>query len=147
MGKEVFTILFVNHAGEDIDLINQVFEEQGIDSQLLTLENGEDFLDYLKRRGDYKDQGKFPVPNLVLFEINENFSGMREPVNPLFLDPEIKGIPIVVLINSTVEADFQEIYGMGITGYIGKPVTFNGLVDLMKLVGKYWYQPLSIRLG
>ena len=62
----------------------------------------------------------------------------REALKELKSDPDLKGIPVVILTTSQQEEDMVKGYGLGAASFITKPVNFEGLVDLMKALGKYW---------
>jgi two-component system response regulator len=52
----------------------------------------------------------------------------------------LKGIPVVILTTSKQEEDMVKGYDLGAASYITKPVTFEGLVELMQTLGKYWVE-------
>ena len=46
----------------------------------------------------------------------------------------------MILTTSKQEEDMVKGYDLGAASYITKPVTFEGLVELMKTLGKYWVE-------
>ena len=44
----------------------------------------------------------------------------------------------MILTTSKQEEDMVKGYDLGAASYITKPVTFEGLVELMQTLGKYW---------
>ena len=144
MNQKPITMLLAEDDYDDRYLISEALDESGIENQLYIVENGEDLLDYLKNRGKYTDKEKYPRPGLILLDLNMPLMDGREALAIIKKDPDLKMIPIVVLTTSQAEDDIQETYGLGITGFITKPMTFSGLVDIMKSVGNYWFQSVTL---
>ena len=144
MTKNTVTILLAEDDYDDRYLISEALDESGVETRLLIVENGEDLLDYLKGRGNYSDRGKFPLPNMILLDLNMPLMDGREALTEIKKDRDLRRIPIIVLTTSQAEEDVQATYDLGITGFITKPMTFSGLVDVMKSVGNYWFDSVTL---
>ena len=83
-------------------------------------------------------------PHMLLLDINMPLKSGKKALAEIKKDPDLRRIPIVVLTTSQKEEDIQDTYEMGITGFITKPMTFSGLVDVMKSVGNYWLQSVTL---
>ncbi|HEY9661101.1 MAG TPA: response regulator, partial [Allocoleopsis sp.] len=59
-------------------------------------------------------------------------------------DPELRYIPIVILTTSKAEEDIYRTYDLGANSYITKPVTFNSLVEVMRSIGRYWFEIVDL---
>jgi CheY-like chemotaxis protein len=68
----------------------------------------------------------------------------REALAEIKADPDLRRIPIVVLTTSKSEADILQSYNLGVSGFVTKPVTFLGLVDVMKSIGEYWFHIVQL---
>jgi CheY-like chemotaxis protein len=55
-------------------------------------------------------------------------------------DPSLRAIPVVILTTSKEEEDMLRGYDLGCASYITKPVNSEGLVELMRALGKYWIE-------
>ena len=64
----------------------------------------------------------------------------REALAEIKADPKLRMIPVVILTTSKTEEDMLKGYDLGAASYLTKPVTFEGLVDLMKALGRYWVE-------
>ena len=144
MKQKPITMLLAEDDYDDRYLISEALDESGVDNQLYIVENGEDLIDYLKNRGKYTDKEEYPRPGLILLDLNMPLMDGREALAKIKSDPDLKMIPIVVLTTSQADEDIQETYGLGITGFITKPMTFSGLVEIMKSVGNYWFQSVTL---
>jgi CheY-like chemotaxis protein len=144
MNQQNMTILLAEDDQDDRYLIGEALDEGNVANQLFIVENGEELLDYLMGRGKYIDRETYPLPNLILLDLNMPLMDGREALKAIKEEPALKRIPIIVLTTSQAEEDIQDTYELGITGFITKPMTFSGLVDVMKSVGNYWFQSVTL---
>lgn len=144
MKKNTVTILLAEDDYDDRYLISEALDESGVETQLFIVENGEDLLDYLKGGGAFTDREKYPLPNMILLDLNMPLMDGREALAEIKKDHDLRRIPVIVLTTSQAEDDVQETYDLGITGFITKPMTFSGLVDVMKSVGNYWFDSVTL---
>ncbi len=70
----------------------------------------------------------------------------REALREIKSDPYLRQIPIVVLTTSKAEEDIYRSYDLGANSFITKPVTFGSLVEVMKTLGKYWFEIVELPL-
>jgi two-component system response regulator len=68
----------------------------------------------------------------------------REALRDMKADPALCRIPIVVLTTSRAEEDIVRTYGLGVNSFITKPVTFEGLVDALRIICRYWIEIVSL---
>ena len=144
MRENPITILLAEDDHDDRYLIGEALDESGFDNQLFIVSNGEELLDYLKNRGAYADKEKYPRPGVILFDLNMPLMDGREALTEIKKEPELKKIPIIVLTTSKADEDINETYGLGITGFITKPMAFSELVEIMKSVGNYWFESVTL---
>src|SRR3954452_11607839 len=138
-GKPI-TILMADDDADDRMMTREAFEESHLVNDLRFVEDGEELLDYLKRRGRYADPASSPRPALILLDLNMPRKDGREALREIKADPELRRIPIVVMTTSKAEEDIFRSYDSGASSYITKPVTFERLVELMKTLGQYWIE-------
>lgn len=126
---------------EDDRLLTQdALAESRVLNELHFAEDGVELLEYLERKGKFADKEVSPRPGLILLDLNMPRMDGREALEAIKANPNLKGIPVVILTTSKQEEDMVKGYNLGAASYITKPVTFDGLVDLMKTLGKYWVE-------
>lgn len=126
---------------EDDRLLTQdALAESRVLNELHFVEDGVELLEYLERKGKFADKEISPRPGLILLDLNMPRMDGREALEAIKANPNLKGIPVVILTTSKQEEDMVKGYNLGAASYITKPVTFDGLVDLMKTLGKYWVE-------
>lgn len=138
------TILVADDDDEDCMFIEEAFEEALLANDLRFVHDGEELMDYLTREGDYAAPDSSPRPGLILLDLNMPRKDGREALAEIKSDDRLRNIPIVVLTTSKQEEDIYRTYDLGVNSYITKPVTFEGLVDVVKNVRKYWFEIVEL---
>ena len=138
------TILMADDDPDDREMTREAFAEYRLANDLRFVEDGEELLDYLKRRGQYADPAASPRPGLILLDLNMPRKDGREALAEIKADPDLRRIRIVVLTTSKAEEDVVRTYDLSVASYISKPVTFEALVDVIKTLGKYWLEIVEL---
>jgi CheY-like chemotaxis protein len=141
---KMITILLADDDPDDRQLTRDAFAENRLVNMLHTVEDGEELMEYLRRQGRYADQKNTPLPGLILLDLNMPRKDGREALKEIKADPELRRIPIVVLTTSKAEEDILRTYDLGVNSYVTKPVTFKSLVELIKVLGRYWFEVVEL---
>jgi CheY-like chemotaxis protein len=137
-------ILMAEDDSDDRLLVRDALAECPWQGELRFVENGEELLDYLMHRGDYAIPSAAPRPGLILLDLNMPRKDGREVLREIKADVELRRIPVVVLTTSKADTDIESIYGLGANSFISKPVQFDALVSVMKVLGQYWFQTVEL---
>ncbi|QJW99673.1 response regulator [Frigoriglobus tundricola] len=138
------TILMADDDPDDRQLTREAFEENHLANDLRFVEDGEELLDYLNRRGKYAAPGAAPVPGLILLDLNMPRKDGREALQEIKSDPRLRNIRVVILTTSKAEEDVVRSYDLSAASYITKPVTFERLVEVVRALGKYWLEIVEL---
>ncbi len=138
MNKKSIVILMADDDSDDRLLTKRALEQNNIVNDFRYVEDGEQLLDYLNHKGNYSDPKDSPRPGLILLDLNMPRKDGREALSEIKKDESLRRIPIVILTTSKEEEDILRSYDLGVNSYITKPVTFQGLVDAMRTIGRYW---------
>ena len=134
-------------AEDDADyrlLTRRAMKASGLATDLRFVEDGEELMDYLHRRGRYTEPGSAPRPALILLDLNLPKKDGREALEEIKRDPHWRRIPVVILTTSNAEEDVLRTYSLGASSYIRKPVNMTGLVDIMSTIGHYWFEIVEL---
>ena len=141
---KAINILIAEDDEEDRMLASDALTESLLINRVDFVENGEDLMDYLNNKGKFSDKAKFPLPGLILLDLNMPKKDGREALKEIKSDKLLKKIPVVVLTTSKAEEDIIRTYDLGVNSFITKPVSFSGMVDIMKALGKYWLEIVEL---
>jgi CheY-like chemotaxis protein len=142
--KRPITILLADDDADDRMLAREALAESRLANHLEWVEDGQQLMDYLCRRGQWESPEKSPWPGLILLDLNMPRKDGREVLREIKSDPNLRHIPIVVLTTSKAEEDIFRTYDLGVNSFITKPVTFEGLVAVMRALGRYWFEIVEL---
>lgn len=137
-------ILMAEDDPDDQLLTRDALEESRLVNELYFVDDGIELLDYLRQREEYADPATSPRPDIILLDLNMPRLDGREALEQIKADPDLRRIPIVVLTTSKSEEDILKTYNLGVAGFITKPVGFDGLVEVIRAIGKYWFQIVEL---
>ena len=146
MKKEgkMISIVLADDDPDDRKLTQDAFCENRLANEFHTVEDGEELMDYLLRRGKYTPMQGDNLPGLILLDLNMPRKDGREALKEIKAHPDLRRIPIVVLTTSKAEEDILRSYDLGVNSYVTKPVTFKSLVELIKVLGRYWFEVVEL---
>jgi CheY-like chemotaxis protein len=129
------TILLVEDNPDDILLIRRAFRKAGAFDSLEVVEDGEKAVAYLGGTGDYAAR---ELPAVVLLDLKLPRRSGFEVLEWLRRQPGLRRIPVVVLTGSGERSDVNRAFDAGANSYLVKPVQFDALIEVMKLLNVYW---------
>jgi CheY-like chemotaxis protein len=142
-GKPI-TILYADDDAEDRMLVRDAWAENRLANQLHFVEDGEELMDYLRRRGQYTHLSSEPLPGMILLDLNMPRKDGREALQEIKADPRLRSIPVVILTTSKADEDILRAYDLGVNSFILKPVTFDSLVEITRTLSKYWFEVVEL---
>ena len=140
------TILLADDDEEDRELARDALQDSRLANEMKFVYDGQDLLDYLHHSGRWT-AATSPRPGIILLDLNMPKMDGREALQAIKADESLRRIPIVVLTTSKDEADVLSTYDLGVSSFITKPVTFGGLVDVMKTWTQYWFEIVELPNG
>lgn len=138
--KKTLIILMADDDADDRLLAQDAMQESRVLNELHFVENGVQLLSYLRGDDEFSDRTLYPMPGLILLDLNMPKMDGREALAAIKADTRLRRIPVVILTTSKAEEDMVKGYDLGAASYITKPVTFDALVELMRTLGKYWVE-------
>lgn len=142
-GKRI-TLLMADDDPDDRMLARDALIEARLVNEMYFVEDGEELMDYLRHQGKYTNLADSPCPGVILLDLNMPKKDGREALKEIKADPDLRRLPVVVLTTSRSEEDIYRTYDLGASSYITKPVTFEGLVEVMKSLKKYWFEIVDL---
>lgn len=144
MSPKPITILIADDDSDDRAMIKEALIENRLANDLRFVVNGEELMDYLLRRGTFKNPESSPRPGIILLDLNMPKKDGREALREIKSDPHLRDIPVVVLTTSKAEEDVYRTYNLGVNSFISKPVRFDDLVLITREIGRYWFEIVQL---
>lgn len=139
--KDKNILLVIEDSEEDFIATERALKggESGILNAIVHCQDGEEGLDYLFHRNKYTDQEAFPLPNLIILDLNLPMIDGREVLEVIKSHNELKKIPVIILTTSSDSHDIDSCYDLGANSYIQKPVKLDSFVESVGRIKNYWF--------
>jgi CheY-like chemotaxis protein len=124
-------ILLVEDDQVDVMTIRRALREIHVTNPVVTAENGEDALRYLR------DAASEP-PCIILLDLNMPIMNGIEFLQHAKADEALRRIPVIVLTTSEEQQDKVSSFDLGVAGYMAKPVDYRRFVEMMRSIDLYW---------
>ncbi|MFQ5795054.1 MAG: response regulator [Candidatus Bipolaricaulia bacterium] len=131
-------VLLVEDDENDIIMILRACRKQAIASQVHVVRDGQEALDYLFGRGPFTDRKRYPLPRLILLDLNLPKVDGFEVLEHIKSTPVLRRIPVVILTSSITRQDLVRCYDSGANGYLMKPMKYKDLEELIQGVNSFW---------
>ena len=140
-------ILLADDDPDDRDMTRKALAKNQLANELYTVIDGEELMDFLCHRGKFAPPALSPRPGLILLDLNMPRLDGREALKVIKADPLLRRIPVVVMSTSKAEQDVVAAYDLGSNSFITKPMTFASLVEITMMLGKYWFDVVTLPPG
>jgi CheY-like chemotaxis protein len=137
-------ILLADDDPDDREMTRKALARHDLAANLRMVTDGEELLDYLHHRGRFASPAPSPAPKIILLDLNMPKKDGREALAEIKQDPMLRHIPVVVMTTSQTEEDIARSYQLGSSSFISKPVTFEALSGIMKVLGDYWFKVVEL---
>jgi CheY-like chemotaxis protein len=144
MKPEHLNILMADDDPDDRMLVRDALSEASEPQHLDCVEDGEQLLDYLHRRGKYAHLPANHQPRIILLDLNMPRKDGREALKEIKTDPKLRHIPVVILTTSNAVEDIQRTYDTGASSFIVKPRDFETLVKTLQTLVQYWQDTVQL---
>jgi CheY-like chemotaxis protein len=138
--EKSIVILLADDDADDRELTRRALEKNRLANDFYTVADGEELMDFLHHRGSYAPPALSPTPGIILLDLNMPKMDGREALAEIKRDPELRRIPVIVLTTSQADQDIFRTYDLGSNSFITKPVTFAALVEVVRILGQYWFE-------
>ncbi|MBU0567183.1 response regulator [bacterium] len=132
-----FNVLVVEDSEDDTLIIKRCFKKvRG--NKINFVCDGEEAIEYIFGEGKYADREKYPVPGLILLDIDlpkiDGFGVLKR----IKADQTYRLIPVIMLTTSNRDEDIIKSFDYGAVSYITKPMDFEGFVKVIEHFNIYW---------
>lgn len=139
--KQVIDILLIEDDRGDELITREAFEANKIRNSLHVARDGEEGLDFLYRRGTYREA---PRPDLILLDLNLPNHGGYRMLKVVKSDPELAHIPIVVLTTSSAQDDILRSYRLYANAYVTKPVDLDQFTAVVREIDHFFMEVVRL---
>jgi len=134
-------ILLVEDSQDDVHLVRQAFKNAHITNPVQVASDGEEAIAYLKGEGKFANRLKYPLPALVLLDLNIPKVAGLGVLRWIRQQPGLNVLRVVVLTASQDMHETKAAYAAGANSFLVKPADFHESVRLMIAVAGQWLPP------
>jgi CheY-like chemotaxis protein len=136
--RPIKTILIVEDNEIDGFMTKRACQSIGIPHQLRIVTDGAMAIDYLFGNGCYADRSLYPVPDIIFLDLNMPKQNGFEVLKLIRAKPALKKLPVIMLSSSTLMADVDRAYQLGVTSYLQKVSSPAEFARAIEVGLKYW---------
>ncbi len=136
--KQESSILLADDSEDDLMLMKMAYKQSGLTHPLHSVNGGVQAIAYLHGDGAFADRTRYPLPSLLLLDLNMPIKSGFEVLSWVRSQPGLRRLPVVLLTTSDEPADINRAYDLGVNSYAVKPAAFGGLLDLLKRLESWW---------
>ena len=134
-------ILLVEDNPGDYRLTQEALREGKVYNNLHWAKDGVEAIEFLKRRGRFKDA---PRPDIILLDLNLPKKDGREVLSEIKQDDELRYIPVVILTTSKAEEDVLKSYHLHANCYVTKPVDLEKFITVVQSIDRFWLTVVTL---
>ena len=131
-------ILLAEDNDDHVALILRAFRKGALVNPVFIVKDGEDAIQYLNGEGKYADRAAYPMPALLLLDLQMPRKNGFEVLHWIRGNPALRRLRVVVLTTSEELRDVNRAYEMGVNSFLVKPVDLEDFVNLTNAIKGYW---------
>jgi CheY-like chemotaxis protein len=135
--NEKQTILLVDDSENDLILMRRAFKKADFNITLHEAHNGAEAIAYLKGDAPYDDRKKFPLPTVMLLDLNMPKRNGFEVLTWVRAQTGLKRLSIIVLSVSMRTEDVERAFDCGTNSFLVKPSNIEALVAMIRCLREW----------
>lgn len=131
-------VLYVEDEESDALLMEMAFKSQNLQASYRTVNNGQAAIDYLSGAGLFSQRERFPVPAIVLLDLNLPEIHGFDVLKWIRAHPDFRQLPVVIFSSSLREDDQTKALQLEANEFISKPNSPALFRNIVKSLNEKW---------
>jgi CheY-like chemotaxis protein len=131
-------ILYVEDEENDILLLRLAFKRASLSNPFHTVSDGAEAIDYLAGNGPFADRHLYPLPSLVLLDLNLPKKSGFEVLMWVRHQPQFSSLPVVIYTSSVGLLDKDTAMLLGATDFFSKRSDLSQIATLARSLADRW---------
>ncbi len=147
---KIYHILLAEDDENEVFFVRESFKQAGIANPLEVVGNGQEAIDYLSGAGPYADRKRYPLPCLVILDLQMPRRTGMEVLEWLRGQSDLRCLPVIIHSGSAQESDVDQLYQHGANAFVVKPASMEDRIELAKHIQGFWLrfnEPPSLCVG
>ena len=133
---KTFQVLLVEDDQSDTELVTQALQDTHVRHDLHTVADGIEAVQFVRREEPHR---RAPRPDLVLLDLALPRSSGHDVLQTLKSDPDLRGIPAVILSGSREERDIWQSYHLHANAYVVKPSRGEDFLVAVRRLAEFYF--------
>ena len=116
-------LLYVEDEENDVFFLKHAFKINNTQLHLHSVADGPSAIAYFGGTGEYADRARFPLPLVVLLDINLPGCSGFDVLKWLRGEPQFENLPVVMFSSSSRPEDKKKAHALGANDFMEKPVS------------------------
>ncbi len=135
---KTFPILLAEDCEDDVFFLQRAFEAAEIRNPLHVVTDGQEAIDYLSGAGKFADRMKYPLPHLVILDLNMPRLGGADVLKWIRRHQQLRCLPVIIFSSSMQPSDVDHCYGLGANSFVVKPSSVEQRTEFARHLKGYW---------
>ena len=140
------TILIAEDEDDEAFLLERALKKAAFTNPVRRVKNGDEVIEYLSGNGSYRDRSQYPLPIILLLDLNMPKKSGFEVLEWIRQQSSLKALAVDVFSGSSRNEDIEKALRLGANLYLKKPITINELDELLRgyrqvTIGRGFAQP------
>ncbi|MBN2085963.1 MAG: response regulator [Anaerolineales bacterium] len=132
------SILLIEDDPNDAALVRRALRKLNLPTDLTVLDDGDAAIRWFQEKDSTAPERKPGWPWIVLLDIKmPRMTGM-EVLAWLRRHRRFCALPVIAFTSSRETADIAQAYRLGVNSYLVKPLSFDQLKEIIRMVHHYW---------
>jgi CheY-like chemotaxis protein len=131
-------ILLAEDDENDILLFRRALEKAQIPNPVEIVRDGDEAIEYLQGKGKFSDRSQYPLPVLMLLDLNMPRTDGFQVLDWIRRHAELKALRVVVLTMSRDIYDVTRAYQLGANSFLVKSLDTQSFTELVESIHAYW---------
>jgi CheY-like chemotaxis protein len=132
------TLLMIEDDPNDVALFCRALRKSNLDTEVEAVEDGEAAIRWMKEKAASSARGKPDWPWIILLDLKMPRVSGLEVLEWIRLQPDWRRIPVIAFTSSRESEDIRRAYELGVNSYLVKPVAFDQLREMIRMLHHYW---------
>src|SRR5512138_1960706 len=131
-------VLYVEDEESDRMLMQFAFRKAGLEPALRVVNDGQAAIDYLSGTGAYGERERYPLPAVVLLDLNLPEVHGFDVLKWIRAHPNHRNLPVVVFTSSARDEDRDHARALGANQFLQKPGLPSLFQEIARTLSEQW---------
>jgi CheY-like chemotaxis protein len=141
----LITVLVVDDDDSVQFFLERAVRKAKVPLSFCRMPSGERAIAYLLREGEFRDTALYPVPSLILLDINMPGLSGFDVLQWKREQSELASIPVIMFSSSELPKDKQRAFESGAVDYLVKPLGAEEMVPVINRIWNYCLESAAAR--